>query len=314
MSSYSSYDGRSVWPPLASSLDSDGVPPPSSPQTTSRDVKARQTMQRRRSPGGGHGTASGSQTPPSSFRPLARHSSMPGKISRPGSRSNNINNRSVESSPRLGDSIRFGSRQGLLQRQDSNPFLRKPLALARSSESLSLLPSQQQQQNQTKGPNASIGAYGSTTSAADSVGSSTGNKDPPSCTSNPHHAPLAPLEQSNAETHIHRHLTLLDLIAVGVCGTLGTGIFVLCPLLISSHAGPSAIICWMISMLPALLSGLCFAELSGQIPAAGSTYAYTYAAMGELPAVVAAGCLCLEYLVSAAAVARGWGDKVVDWI
>ena len=235
---------------------------------------------------------------------------MPGKISRPSSRSNK-NNRSVESSPRLGDSIRFGSRQGLLQRQDSNPFLRKPLALARSSESLSLLPSQQQQ-NQTKGSSTSIGAYGSTTSAADSVGSS--NKDPPSCTSNPNHAPLAPLEQSNAETHIHRHLTLLDLVAVGVGGTLGTGIFVLCPLLTSSHAGPSAIICWMISMLPALLSGLCFAELSGQIPAAGSTYAYTYAAMGELPAVVAAGCLCLEYLVSAAAVARGWGDKVVDWI
>ena len=113
---------------------------------------------------------------------------------------------------------------------------------------------------------------------------------------------------------MHRHLTLLDLIAVGVGGTLGTGIFVLCPLLISSHAGPSAIVCWMISCIPALLSGLCFAELSGQIPAAGSTYAYTYAAMGELPAVVAAGCLCLEYLVSAAAVARGWGDKVVDWI
>ena len=278
-------------------------------------------MQRRRSPGGGggggHSTSAGSQTPPSSFRPLTRHSSLPGKMSRPGSRSTN----NSESSPRLSDSLRFGSRQGLLlggqpqlQRQDSNPFLRKPLALARSSESLSLLSSSQQ--NPTKGGSSTsiVGAYGSTTSAVDSVGSTNGShKDPPSCTSNPNHAPLAPLEQSNAETHIHRHLTLLDLIAVGVGGTLGTGIFVLCPLLISSHAGPSAIVCWMISCLPALLSGLCFAELSGQIPAAGSTYAYTYAAMGELPAVVAAGCLCLEYLVSAAAVARGWGDKVVAW-
>jgi len=63
-----------------------------------------------------------------------------------------------------------------------------------------------------------------------------------------------------------------------------------------------------------LLSGFCFAELAGQIPAAGSTYAYVYASMGELPAVVAAGCLSLEYLVSASAVARGWGGKMVQMI
>lgn len=40
---------------------------------------------------------------------------------------------------------------------------------------------------------------------------------------------------------------------------------------------------------------------------------YVYASMGELPAVVAAGCLSLEYLVSASAIARGWGDKMVVW-
>lgn len=36
--------------------------------------------------------------------------------------------------------------------------------------------------------------------------------------------------------------------------------------------------------------------------------------MGELPAVVAAGCLSLEYLISASAIARGWGIKMVEWI
>jgi APA family basic amino acid/polyamine antiporter len=35
--------------------------------------------------------------------------------------------------------------------------------------------------------------------------------------------------------------------------------------------------------------------------------------MGELPAVLAAACLTLEYAVSGAAVARSWGDKVVLW-
>lgn len=114
--------------------------------------------------------------------------------------------------------------------------------------------------------------------------------------------------------HVVRHLSLPDLIAVGVGGTLGTGFFLLCSLLASSYAGPSSIGCWLLGAVPALLSGLCFAELAGQIPAAGSTYAYVYASMGELPAVVAAGCLSLEYLASAGAVARGWGDNVVEWI
>ena len=47
---------------------------------------------------------------------------------------------------------------------------------------------------------------------------------------------------------------------------------------------------------------------------AGSTYLYAYVAMGELPAVLAAACLTLEYAVSGAAVARSWGDKVVLWL
>jgi len=35
--------------------------------------------------------------------------------------------------------------------------------------------------------------------------------------------------------------------------------------------------------------------------------------MGELPAVVAAACLTLEYVFSASAVARSWGDKIVEY-
>jgi amino acid transporter len=43
----------------------------------------------------------------------------------------------------------------------------------------------------------------------------------------------------------------------------------------------------------------------------GSCYAYSYAALGELPAVVAASFLTLEYGISCSAVARSWGDKFV---
>jgi len=36
--------------------------------------------------------------------------------------------------------------------------------------------------------------------------------------------------------------------------------------------------------------------------------------MGELPAVIAGACLTLEYVFSASAVARSWGDKVVLYV
>ena len=38
-----------------------------------------------------------------------------------------------------------------------------------------------------------------------------------------------------------------------------------------------------------------------------------YASMEELPAVLAAGSLSLEYLVSTSAITRGWGDEMVVW-
>ncbi|KAL7442818.1 hypothetical protein ACHAXH_009526 [Discostella pseudostelligera] len=71
----------------------------------------------------------------------------------------------------------------------------------------------------------------------------------------------------------------------------------------SPLAGPASIFCWLVSAKLALLSGFCFTELAGQIPTAGLTYAYVYVSMGELPATVVAGCLSLEYLVSAEAIA-----------
>lgn len=125
-------------------------------------------------------------------------------------------------------------------------------------------------------------------------------------------------QQSSTEEEgsavIHRHLTLFDLVLVGVGGTIGSGIFVLTGYIAHHYAGPATFVSFAISGLAACCSGLCYAELAGRIPASGSTYAYAYVALGELPAVLSAACLTLEYLVSGAAVARSWGDKVVLWL
>jgi APA family basic amino acid/polyamine antiporter len=123
----------------------------------------------------------------------------------------------------------------------------------------------------------------------------------------------APLGDKNKNI-IERHLTLFDLVAIGLGGTIGSGLFVLCGLVSHQYAGPATAISWAIAGFAAMLSGCCYAEVSARIPLAGSAYAYSYVAMGELPAVLAAACLSLEYAAAAAAVARSWGDKCVLYI
>jgi len=111
-----------------------------------------------------------------------------------------------------------------------------------------------------------------------------------------------------------RHLTLLDLLSIGIGGTVGSGIFVLCGLIAHSYAGPATAISFAISGLAAAASGCCYAELAAKIPVSGSTYAYAYVSIGELAAVISAALLTLEYGVSGSAVARSWGDKVMETI
>lgn len=113
---------------------------------------------------------------------------------------------------------------------------------------------------------------------------------------------------------LQRHLSVWDLIGIGVGGTVGSGIFVLTGQIASQYSGQACWVSWIIAGIAACLSGTCYAELSGRIPVAGSTYVYAYICLGEVAAVIAAACLTLEYGVSGAAVARTWGDKVLHWL
>jgi APA family basic amino acid/polyamine antiporter len=59
-------------------------------------------------------------------------------------------------------------------------------------------------------------------------------------------------------------------------------------------------------------SALAFAELASTIPVSGSAYTYSYATLGELVAWIIGWDLILEYAVSVAAVAVGWGQYFND--
>ncbi|WP_432036422.1 amino acid permease [Streptomyces cucumeris] len=106
---------------------------------------------------------------------------------------------------------------------------------------------------------------------------------------------------------LRRSLGMWQLTMISIGATLGTGIFVVLGEAVPD-AGPAVIVSFVIAGLTALFSALSYAELAGTIPVSGSSYSYAYATMGELIAWICGWCLILEYGVSVAAVAVGWGE------
>ncbi|MER7205996.1 amino acid permease [Streptosporangium sp. NPDC000239] len=106
---------------------------------------------------------------------------------------------------------------------------------------------------------------------------------------------------------LRRTMTLWQLTLFSVGATLGTGIFVILGQAVPK-AGPAVVVSFALAAVTALFSALSYAELAGTIPVSGSSYSYAYATLGELVAWVCGWCLMLEYAVSVAAVAVGWGE------
>ncbi|KAF4320098.1 hypothetical protein JM18_004338 [Phytophthora kernoviae] len=126
--------------------------------------------------------------------------------------------------------------------------------------------------------------------------------------------PLAVIHAEEAAEELPRQLSLFDLLCIGIGGTVGTGVFSTTGEIISGTAGPAAFVSWMIAGLVCCINALAYMELVTRVPSSGSTYAYSFYALGELPAVVAAWLLTLEYGVSGSGVARSWATKVQDWL
>ncbi|KAF0684928.1 Aste57867_23172 [Aphanomyces stellatus] len=125
--------------------------------------------------------------------------------------------------------------------------------------------------------------------------------------------PIEVIHAEERKEELPRELGLWDLIAIGIGGTVGSGIFSTAGSIISGQAGPAAFISWAIAGVVSILSGFAYMEMSSLVPSSGSTYAYSYHILGELPAFVAAWLLTLEYGMSGAGVARSWSSKVQEW-
>ena len=99
---------------------------------------------------------------------------------------------------------------------------------------------------------------------------------------------------------------MLDLTALGIGAIIGTGIFVIIGEAIGD-SGPAIILSFVLAGVTCVFSALSYAELASTIPVSGSAYTYSYATMGELVAWIIGWDLILEYGVSVAGVAVGWG-------
>src|SRR5437762_2606972 len=116
-------------------------------------------------------------------------------------------------------------------------------------------------------------------------------------------------ETNEAGHELKRAVSASQLTAMGVGAIIGTGIFVV----IGQGAilaGPGVILSFVLAAIACVFSALSYAELASSIPVSGSAYTYAYATMGELVAWIIGWDLILEYGVSVAAVAVGWGGNL----
>src|SRR3954449_233499 len=120
-------------------------------------------------------------------------------------------------------------------------------------------------------------------------------------------------QTGDEEGHLKRAVGARDLTALGVGAVIGTGIFVVIGEGIG-HAGPAVILSFALAALTCIFSALCYAELASSIPVSGSAYTYAYATLGEIIAWIIGWDLILEYGVSIAAVAVGWGGNLNEFL
>jgi APA family basic amino acid/polyamine antiporter len=126
--------------------------------------------------------------------------------------------------------------------------------------------------------------------------------------------PILAIDDGEGTHSFKRTLGPLSLVALGIGAIIGAGIFSLTGIAAADNAGPAVVLSFLVAALGCAFAGLCYSELSGMIPAAGSAYTYAYASLGELVAWIIGWALTLEYAVGAATVSVSWSAYVTSFL
>lgn len=111
--------------------------------------------------------------------------------------------------------------------------------------------------------------------------------------------------------HLKRQLGLFELTLLGVGGSIGAGIFTLTGIA-AANTGPAVVVSFILAGVVAAVDALCFAEQSSRFPQAGSVFLYSYISFGQLPALLIAINLLVDYHVAAALIARSFAIYLVE--
>src|SRR3569832_917052 len=100
--------------------------------------------------------------------------------------------------------------------------------------------------------------------------------------------------EARPEQQLARTLSWPHLVALGVGAIVGTGILTLIGVA-SDRAGPAVLLSFVVAVAICACAALCYAEMATMMPASGSAYTYSYAALGEIIAREVGWSLLLEY-------------------
>ncbi|AQS40805.1 MAG: Amino acid permease [Candidatus Tokpelaia hoelldobleri] len=108
-------------------------------------------------------------------------------------------------------------------------------------------------------------------------------------------------------------LSWLHLVALGIGGVVGTGIYTLIGVG-AGKAGPAVLLAFVIAGFVCACAAFAYAELATLIPATGGAYTYSYVAGGEVLAWFIGWSLILEYSLVVGTVAIGWSGYMVGFL
>ncbi len=119
--------------------------------------------------------------------------------------------------------------------------------------------------------------------------------------------------KEEGDERLRRTLSWPHLMALGVGAIIGTGIYTLIGVG-AGLAGPGVMLSFLLAGVVCVFAALAYAELASMMPAAGSAYTYSYAALGEFVAWLVGFSLLLEYSVVCSAVAVGWSGYATGFL
>jgi len=114
----------------------------------------------------------------------------------------------------------------------------------------------------------------------------------------------------SSDSLFRRCLTTLDLTSLGVGTIVGAGLYVVTGELARDVAGPAVVLSFLLAAISGLLCALFYAEFACRIPKAGSSYIYTYVALGEIWAFIVGWNIILEYIIASSSLARACSEYI----